>query len=64
VEIKGTDIREARKRAGLTQERLADVTEFSPRQISRFEQDENLIKLNKYFKLFMMLFSNEKDDEM
>lgn len=60
VEIKGADIREARKRAGLTQENLAEATEFSPRQIGRFESDENLIKLNKYFRLFTMLFSEEK----
>ena len=61
MEIKGSDIREARKRAGLTQESLADATEFSSRQISRFESDENLMKLNKYYKLFKMLFTNNEE---
>ena len=63
MEIKGIDIREARKRAGLTQENLADATEFSSRQISRFESDENLIKLNKYYKLFMMLFGTDENEK-
>ena len=63
MEIRGEDLRQARKKAGLTQEKVADETEFSQRQISRFERNENLGKLNKYFKLFMMLYSDDKDDE-
>lgn len=63
MEIRGDDIREARKKAGLTQESLADVTDFSPRQISRFERGENLVKLNKYYKLFENLFANSEKME-
>lgn len=55
IKITGEDIKEARKRVGMTQENLAEETDFSLRQISRFERNENLNKLNKYFRLFQML---------
>lgn len=64
MEIRGDDIQEARKKAGFTQESLADVAGFSPRQISRFESGENLVRLNKYYKLFENLFvDSDKKEE-
>ena len=62
IKITGADIKEARKRVGLTQENLAEETDFSLRQISRFERNENLCKLNKYFRLFQMLDIKNKGD--
>lgn len=63
MEISGDNLREARKKVGLTQENLADATEFSPRQIGRFERNENLIKLKKYFKLYETLFPHDDKDK-
>ena len=40
--ITGEEMRNARKRMGKTQEQLADEMDISLRQISRFENDENL----------------------
>ena len=61
--ITGEELRRARQHMGLTQEQLADVTEFSPRQICRFENNENLKKFNKYLKLSEVLQIVKINDE-
>lgn len=53
--ITGEWLREARLKLGLTQDEVAYRTDFSTRQIGRFENDENLQKCNKYFALFRVL---------
>lgn len=63
MKITGEQLRIARKRVGLTQEDLADETDFSVRQIARFESNENLKKLNKYYNLFISLSLCSKSDE-
>lgn len=59
--ITGKNIRQTRKEIGLTQEMFAERTGFSPRMISRFENDENMGKINKYFKLFSCLGWTQDD---
>ena len=46
--ITGEEMRNARKRMGKTQEQLADEMDISLRQISRFENDENLRRYESF----------------
>ena len=59
--LNGDDLRNARKEIGLTQLEIADATDFSTRQIGRFENNENLSKVNKYFRLFTLLGLTRED---
>lgn len=53
--ITGEEMRKARKRMGKTQEQLADEMDISLRQISRFENDENLQRYDKFLELVVAL---------
>ena len=59
--ITGEWLREARLKLGVTQDEVADKTDFSTRQIGRFENDKNLQKCNKYFALFQVLQLEENN---
>lgn len=59
--ITGDELRKARQRKGITQEQLADITDFSPRQICRFENNKNLTKCDKYLRLFQTLQMLEEE---
>ena len=45
----------ARQRIGKTLEELADETDYSPRQLSRFEKNENLVRYDKFLQLIVAL---------
>ena len=53
--ITGEEIKNARQRIGKTLEELADETDYSPRQWSRFEKNENLVRYDKFLQLIVAL---------
>ncbi len=53
--ITGDQIRNARRKVGKTQEQLADEMNISQRQLSRFENDENLGRYDKFLQLVVTL---------
>lgn len=53
--ITGDEIRNARRKVGKTQEQLADEMNISQRQLSRFENNENLRRYDKFFQLVVTL---------
>ena len=53
--ITGEEIKNARQRIGKILEELADETDYSPRQLSRFEKNENLVRYDKFLKLIVAL---------
>ena len=61
--ITGEEMRNARKRMGKTQEQLADEMDISLRQISRFENDENLRRYEKFLELVVALALYKRNEE-
>ena len=61
--ITGKEMRNARKRMGKTQEQLADEMDISLRQISRFENDENLRRYEKFLELVVALDLYKRNEE-
>ena len=61
--ITGEEMRNARKRMGKTQEQLADEMDISLRQISRFENDENLRRYEKFLELVVALDVYKRNEE-
>lgn len=61
--ITGEEMRNARKRMGKTQEQLADEMDISLRQISRFENDENLRRYEKFLELVVALDLYKRNEE-
>ena len=61
--ITGEEMRNARKRMGKTQEQLADEMDISLRQISRFENDENLHRYEKFLELVVALDLYKRNEE-
>ena len=61
--ITGEEMRKARKRMGKTQEQLADEMDISLRQISRFENDENLQRYDKFLELVVALDLYKRNEE-
>ena len=57
------EMRNARKRMGKTQEQLADEMDISLRQISRFENDENLRRYEKFLELVVALDLYKRNEE-
>ena len=53
--ITGEEIKNARHKIGKTQEQLADETDYSLRQISRFENDKYLKRYDKFLQLIVTL---------
>lgn len=53
--ITGEEIKNARHKIGKTQEQLADETDYSLRQISRFENDKYLKRYDKVLQLIVAL---------
>lgn len=53
--ITGDEIRNARRKVGKTQEQLADEMDISQRQLSRFENNENLRRYDKFLQLVVTL---------
>ena len=53
--ITGDEIRNARRKVGKTQEQLADEMNISQRQLSRFENNENLRRYDKFLQLVVTL---------
>lgn len=53
--IRGEEIKNARQKIGKTQEELSDVVNYSPRQISRFENDMNLERYDKFLEYLLTL---------
>lgn len=53
--ITGEEIKNARQRIGKTLEELADEMDYSPRQLSRFEKNENLVRYDKFLQLIVAL---------
>lgn len=53
--ITGEEIKNARQRIGKTLEELADETDYLPRQLSRFEKNENLVRYDKFLQLIVAL---------
>ena len=53
--ITGEEIKNARQRIGKTLEELADETDYSPRQLSCFEKNENLVRYDKFLQLIVAL---------
>jgi len=53
--ITGEEIKNARQRIGKTLEELADETDYSPRQLSLFEKNENLVRYDKFLQLIVAL---------
>jgi len=53
--ITGEEIKNARHKIGKTQEQLADETDYSSRQISRFENDKYLKRYDKFLQLIVAL---------
>lgn len=49
--INGEQMKNARRRIGKTQEQLADEVDISQRQLSRFENNENLERYDKFLQL-------------
>lgn len=61
--ITGEEMRKARKRMGKTQEQLAEEMDISLRQISRFENDENLQRYDKFLELVVALDLYKRNEE-
>lgn len=61
--ITGEEMRNARKRMGKTQEQLANEMDISLRQISRFENDENLRRYEKFLELVVALDLYKRNEE-
>jgi transcriptional regulator with XRE-family HTH domain len=53
--ITGEEMKNARQKIGKTQEQLADEMDYSPRQLSRFENNENLERYDKFLQLVVTL---------
>ncbi len=53
--ITGDEIRNARRKVGKTQEQLADEMNISQRQLSHFENNENLRRYDKFLQLVVTL---------
>lgn len=53
--ITGEKIKKARCKIGKTQEQLADEIDYSPRQLSRFENNKNLERYDKFLRLIVAL---------
>lgn len=53
--ITGEKLKEARRKIGKTQEQLAEEMDISLRQLSRFENNENLRKYDKFLELVVRL---------
>ena len=53
--ITGEEIKNARQRIGKTLEELADEMDYSPRLLSRFEKNENLVRYDKFLQLIVAL---------
>ena len=53
--ITGEEIKNARHKIGKTQKQLADETDYSLRQISRFENDKYLKRYDKFLQLIVAL---------
>lgn len=53
--ITGEKIKNARRKIGKTQEQIADETDYSLRQISRFENDRYLKRYDKFLQLIVAL---------
>lgn len=53
--ITGEEMKNARRKIGKTQEQLADETDYSSRQLSRFENNENLERYDKFLQLIVAL---------
>lgn len=63
--ITGEALKEARRKIGKTQEELSESIDYSSRQISRFENNKNLGKYDKFFQLVveLNLYKPVKEDE-
>lgn len=61
--ITGEKIKKARCKIGKTQEQLADEIDYSPRQLSRFENNENLERYDKFLRLIVALNLYEPVEE-
>lgn len=61
--ITGEKIKKARCKIGKTQEQLADEIDYSPRQLSRFENNENLERYDKFLQLIVALNLYEPVEE-
>lgn len=53
--ISGKDLKEARQRKHLSQEEVAELSGYSVRQISRLENDNNIVQLQRNVKLLSCL---------
>ena len=53
--ITGKDLKEARQRKRLSQEEVAELSGYSVRQISRLENDNNIVQLQRNMKLLACL---------
>lgn len=53
--ITGEEMKNARRKIGKTQEQLADEMDISQRQLSRFENNENLERYDKFLQLVVTL---------
>ena len=53
--ITGDALKKARRKMGKTQEQLSEVIDYSSRQISRFENNKNLEKYDKFLQLVVEL---------
>ena len=53
--ITGKDLKEARQRKRLSQEEVAELSGYSVRQISRLENDNNIVQLQLNMKLLSCL---------
>ena len=58
--LTGDDIKNARRKIGKTQEELADEIDFSPRQLSRIENNKSLGKYGRFLQLVEKLGLYEK----
>lgn len=53
--ITGEEMKNARRKIGKTQEELADEVDISQRQLSRFENNENLARYDKFLQIVVTL---------
>ena len=53
--ITGKDLKEARQRKRLSQDEVAELSGYSVRQISRLENDNNIVQLQRNMKLLSCL---------
>lgn len=53
--ITGEEMKKARRKIGKTQEQLAEEMDISPRQLSRFENNEYLERYDKFLQLVVAL---------